>query len=477
MREEREIGGQFIGRPPAPDVSLFDPGEVRDYLGFVFRSARRRWKLASAILIVFSSATVGAVALLPRQYRAEARLFAMPADGAPGTLRGIDGEPTGLAQGAAEAIVSYQNLEKLIRDLSLDARWETVRPPLGRLRERAARVLGQPAPDAAARNRALVGYLWKQLQVQVKGGEVTLSFEWPDARTAFEVVRTAQETLLENRRAAELVPLERKLAAAESNAIAAQRRIDQLVAGLQAAALKKQSGARSSSVSGLQAEGRFRDLPDPQLAEQRLRLIAKGKSIAELEAVREKRLSELNAQLAEQKATLGPDHPALRSTQEKIDSLGREGAQVEALKAEQERLLADFVRAGGKEIELSADPSRHWPAELKDDDELVAYGKARVAMELSALQHLLDGAAEAQVALASTKASFDSRYMVVAPAQLPERPVSPKVGLLVAAGILGGVLLALLGAVASDLRGGVIRETWQARRRLDLPVLAEVPTP
>jgi hypothetical protein len=35
----------------------------------------------------------------------------------------------------------------------------------------------------------------------------------------------------------------------------------------------------------------------------------------------------------------------------------------------------------------------------------------------------------------------------------------------------------VFGVVASDLRGGVVRERWQVERLLELPVLAEVPEP
>jgi hypothetical protein len=208
-----------------------------------------------------------------------------------------------------------------------------------------------------------------------------------------------------------------------------------------------------------------------------MQIISRRKAVAELEDVRRKRLSELNATLAEQRAVLGPGNPAVLDSEDKIRSLERDDAAVEALKTEEQRLLAEFVRDGGKEVELASEPAQIWPAELKDDEEPIAYGKARIAMELSNLQHLLGQAAEAQVVLASARASFDSRYMVVIPAEEPEEPVAPKTGLLLLAGLLGGALLAVLGAVTANLRGSAIRESWQVERQLDLPVLAEVREP
>ena len=150
---------------------------------------------------------------------------------------------------------------------------------------------------------------------------------------------------------------------------------------------------------------------------------------------------------------------------------------MDALKQQEQDLLTEYVTAGGKEVELSTEAAPAWPLELKEDNEAIAYGKARIGMELSGLQHLLAESAQARVALASARASFDSRYMVLVPAEMPEQPVSPNSVLLMVAGVLGGLLLALFGAVAADLRGGAIRESWQVRRQLDLAVFAEVPEP
>jgi hypothetical protein len=174
---------------------------------------------------------------------------------------------------------------------------------------------------------------------------------------------------------------------------------------------------------------------------------------------------------------LAKGNPAVAETEDKIRAVERQSAAIDQLRGHEQELLAAYVSAGGKEIELSQEPAPAWPVELRDDDETVAYGKARIAMELTALQQLLGQVAEAHVALASARASFDSRYMIVIPAEEPEEPISPRFGALLVAGLAGGALLAILGAVMTELRGGIIRESWQVHRQLGLPVLAEVPEP
>jgi hypothetical protein len=81
------------------------------------------------------------------------------------------------------------------------------------------------------------------------------------------------------------------------------------------------------------------------------------------------------------------------------------------------------------------------------------------------------------VALLAARASFESRYVEMSPPEVPDTPAFPNLGLLALAGLLGGAVVAFFGAVAADLSGGVIREAWQARRELEVPLLAEVPQP
>jgi hypothetical protein len=330
--------------------------------------------------------------------------------------------------------------------------------------------------DSAARERDMVKALEKRLTVQVKGSQVMLGFDWPEAQTAVRVVHRIEHNLLDSRRDAELLPLERRAASLEASVDAAQRRVDALAERITATTKLKRRGARAASVRGLQAEGRFRDLPDPRLARLRLQLIANRKSIAELEDARRKRLSELNAVLAEQTATLGPGNPALRDTQEKIRALDGDGSELARRRSLEQNLLAAYVREGGKEIELSAEPYA-WPVELREEDPAIAFDKANLAIQQSSLSRLLDESEQARVTLAAARASFSSRYVEMLPPEVPDDPVFPNAVLLLVAGVLGGAVVAFFGAVAADLSGGILRESWQVRRRLEVPLLAEVAAP
>ena len=449
---------------PREPGALFAPGELGHAWTFVMRSVRSRIRLAFGVLLGFVALTAAITQALPRSYHVEARIYALPAENAPGAIRATSEQAGGLAQGAAEVVVGQQHLLELVRGHDLIGRWDRSRVPLQRLLDR---VRGAQAQDPAARERMMVSLLRKKLTVQVKGPEVTLFFDWPEAQGAYEVVEESSQKLIAARHDAELSPLERRVASLAESAKQAQVRIDDAVAKVDAARKERRKGARSASVRGLQAEGRFRDLPDAGLAALRMQLIASRKAIAAEEDVQRKHLNDLQVIYAEQKATLGPGHATLLETKRKLDAAERQGAQLEAMRAAEQQKLAEYVGQGGKEIELTAEAAP-WPAELKDEDDAVAYGRARISMELAGLQQLFAEMGAARATLVEMRAAFDNRYAVVAPAELPESPASPKTLLLLLAGLLGGLILSVVASVSAELYG----EEEDAPR---VPLLANVP--
>jgi len=455
MAEEsnREASESFAAAP------LFRPGELREVNDRITGAVRRHSHLALATFLVIIGGTAAAISLLPRSYHLEARLLALPPEGSPGAARTSSSDISGLIEGAARVVVSHEKLRAIISDYSLIEDWEENRGPLLRARERIEEKLHLASPaDPIRRERRMLARLEKQLTVQVKGAEVVIAFDWPNPGTAAAVVSALQHKLIETRREAELTPMERKLASFQASAAQTERRMDDLTARVTAMIRQKHRGARASSVRALQAEGRFRRLPDPMLASARLDLIARRKEIADIEAARRKRLSELSATLAEQRATLGPSNAALLDTEEKIRELQADGAQLQLLKSEEQERLAAYIRAGGRETELSADPTAVWPLELREDDPAIVFEKARIAREDAALGRLRAEVEEARQSVAAARAAFASRYTVLAAPEIPEDPTFPNVPLLVFASALAGALAAVICAIARDVLGSPKRE-------------------
>lgn len=453
----REVAESFAAAP------LFKPGELREVNDRITGAVRRHSPLALATFLIIIGATGLAISVLPRIYHVEARLLALPPEGAPGAARQSSSELSGLIDGAAQVIVSHEKLRGTIRDYSLIEDWEANRGPLLRMRERVEQALHlASAVDPIRGERRMLARLEKKLVVQVKGAEVVIAFDWPNPSTAAAVVASLQHKLVEARREAELTPLERKLTSLQASAAQTERRMDDLTARVTTMIRRKRRGARAASVRALQAEGRFRRLPDPGLATARLDLISRRKEIVDIEDARRKRLSDLNATLAEQRATLGPSNAALLDTEEKIRELQADGAQLQLLKSEEQERLAAYIRAGGRETELSGDHAGVWPLELKEDDPAIVFEKARIAREDAALGRLRAEIEEARQSVAAARATFASRYTVLSAPEIPEDPIFPNVPLLVFASALAGALAAVICAIARDVLGNPRREEVRA---------------
>jgi capsular polysaccharide biosynthesis protein len=95
---------------------------------------------------------------------------------------------------------------------------------------------------------------------------------------------------------------------------------------------------------------------------------------------------------------------------------------------------------------------------------------------LNQLESVLERTDGARIELAVSHAAFKYRYTVIRPAQVPRDPLFPDVKLLLAAGFLASLLLALAVVVAKDLLSNRILEAWQIERRLGLPVLGTLRT-
>ncbi len=451
-------------------------GRIRNYVGFGLGAVGRHKLLSTAVFLLFAGAVFGTLYVMPRTWRVQATAITLPSEYAPGSTRPpTNGMPVGLAQAAADALLARAQLETLTRQYALLESWDRNRHVVFKWKDQlVARVTGEH-PDPAERVDALIKVLQKQLLVAVNGNEVTLTFDWPESSTAVAVVAAMQQRLMESRFDAEIAPLEDKAAVLDARVRVAQERIDALIVELEHQTEQMRKGAKPSTLRGMQAEGRWRDLPDRELMRLREAILSQRKLIKEQEELHTKKLAELKALLSDQQATLGPGHFALAETRERLQVQEKQQSRIDVLKSEEQRLLEDFVLRGGKDVDLSNEPTvATWPVELRDDNERLAYRKARLGMELQQLQNFMAESTQAQAAVAEAKAAFDQRYTVIQPALPPRKPIAPNVPALAIAGLLGAVLMAGFAAIAVDTRSRRIFERWQLEDEVEVPLLAEV---
>jgi uncharacterized protein involved in exopolysaccharide biosynthesis len=229
--------------------------------------------------------------------------------------------------------------------------------------------------------------------------------------------------------------------------------------------------------------------PDPDLEQVRSLLAAKRRAIADLEEYRRRRIDELQAQLAEQKATYAPAHPVIQSTQERLEALSKDSPQTASLRREERALLDEYVRRGGKAEELDSQSAkahslRTGPiptvreivreTEPSDEDPSLEYGKAQLRIAINKYEDLLSRIDAARIELDTARAAFKYRYSVLRPAQVPKKTEKPKPAQVVLSGFICALMLSVMAPVLAELRLGRMVEPWQIERALELPVLGEV---
>ncbi len=203
-------------------------------------------------------------------------------------------------------------------------------------------------------------------------------------------------------------------------------------------------------------------------------------------------------------AVYTPAHPMVLSTQQHIAALSQDSPQLAALKSQADSLDSDYKKRVNAVAELeqveqlkteyanrtqatNARPA-HPQAPRTVPDAPVPTGNApgsgdmsdfasiRLRLELNQLESVLERTDGARIELAVSDAAFKYRYSVIRPPQVPLSPIRPNLRLIVIAGIVGSLLLAVAAAVGKDMLSDRIFERWQIERHLGLPILGTLGT-
>jgi uncharacterized protein involved in exopolysaccharide biosynthesis len=461
---------------------LFDYPEFWNYVRFVLRAPRRHPWLAACVWLAVVSAAVVALMLLPKRYHVESQILAQRNQviatlGNPG--RAIPWDADAPTRAAPEIILRRENLVAIIKQTGLMDRWESGRAPAQRMKDRIMRALHGPLGDQEKLD-SLVGTLEKKLTVWTGDGTVSISIDWADPQIAYRLVEAAQQNFLETRHVSELAAISEAISILQEHANDARDEIGRLTEELQKsphapahAAPKPVRVATPRPVS-------------PELLEMKAMIRAKQSNIQELEAFRQKRLAELQAQLAQEKTIYAEAHPNVRALQESIDALANESPQLAALRDDEKRLRLDYVARGGRPEDLDVDRAaataeKFSPQEAtvlamasSVDDPSTDYVHGRLRSVSAKYASFLDRIDSAQIELDTARAAFKYRYTVIRPAQLPKAPNAPTPAAMLLAAVLAGLVLAVLVPAARDLYTGVLVQSWQIEQQLNLPVLGEI---
>jgi uncharacterized protein involved in exopolysaccharide biosynthesis len=469
---------------------LFDYQALRNYLGFVLGAAVRRKFLAFGIFAGILALTVGALRVLPRTYHVESKLLAqrnqtIAALSNPGRSLGWDDVPL---RAATETVLRHDNLVSLVQRTDLVRRWPMIRAPLPRLKDRIALAIRGPV-SPEDQQAALVGLLGVQLKVAIGDGTVTISIDWPDAGTAFELVEAAQQNFLEARHVAEVSTVSEAISLLEAHALRLRATIDASVEQISHATDAKAAAKPERAPVVRRPRPPREPTVDPEVAQLQVMLEGKRRAIKDLEDFHARRLTELQSRLADQKRIYSDLHPAVIEVQERVDALQRQGpAQLYTLHQEERDLENELLQRRGttNRAELAFQKTSLGPLpahilrlerearELETDDPAVEHAKGELQFAMSKYGALLDRIDSARMELDTSRAAFKHRYTVIAPAERPREPIKPNRPRVLFSALIGGLAMALLAATAADIRSGRILERWQVERQVGVEVLADV---
>lgn len=459
------------------DGDLIDYSSLRLDAGYALRAPLRHKRAALACFLLVVALALASSFVVRDVYQAQAGILAqrnpvMLTLSNPGLARGQDWDaPT---RAARETVMRRDNLIALCEQTKLVDRYLATRSLLGGLRAKFWSAFTGREPTHAEMTEALADSLESKLWVTVNPeGAVTITFEWTDPDIAFAIVEAAVQNFLEARHATEMAVVGETIALLEGRATKLRSEVDTTLEYLER---KERSRPR---VSVRRAAPRPAAVPrDDDLARIESTLGARRRALADLEEFRQRRLAELQAQLAQREATYSERHPEVLTARQSIAALAQPSPQMEALRGEVRELEREVARRGGPAGPQSASAPLISPdvletrSLLEPEDVRSEYDRSQLRLLLGQYSNVLARIDAAKLELETAQAAFKYKYSVISPPTYPKGPKKPYLLLRLLGGLFGGVALAIFVTTAMDIRSGRIVEEWQVERHLGLSVLA-----
>ncbi len=464
------------------DADLFDYAKLRDYVGFVKRSAVRHKRVVVVVFLVTVAVAAAALRVLPKKYHSEIKLQAQrnqTISALAGLDRAVDIEaPT---RNAADLVLRTDNLVSLVRKTKLVDTWEAHRAPLQKLKDKLMGLVRKPLSPEAMQDM-LVATLEQQISVTIGEDSVVIGVDWWDPGTAYRLVMAAYENFLEARQFRETAAISEALGLLESRA---QEQREQLEAGVQRVLelhvpVKTKAGAVAVAPKRVEVAQRV----NPELQRVRDSLRAKEQAIADVQEARLRHISELEAKLSEMKQVYSEFHPAVIDLVETIQREEQsESPQLASLRDELRQLQTQYERLGGTTLDgaLDAAKPKALPSEalrLIQTEQIespeIESAKSELRYQMAHYAALIERIDQVRMERETQQAAFRYRYSILRPAMMPNAPSKPTAGSILLGAAIAGILLGISAAVITDLRSRVIYERWQVDRLLELEVLAEI---
>jgi uncharacterized protein involved in exopolysaccharide biosynthesis len=514
----------MAGRDPNPEFEQdgdegggFDAEQVKELVGFVWRSRRRRPKLVWSVFGLVAGLGLLGAGTVPSTYNSQVRLLAqrdlvLPALGNPS--RAVPRDADDPTKNVAEMIMRRDSLVALVKDADLIDRWDTTRPPAFRLKDKIFARLQGPLTEEN-KLKGLVDILERKILVYSDGQTVTISVDWSDPEMAADLVLLLQKNFLEARYDSAVAVISDAINMLQEHAKTDLAEVDSALADFQKAKAdwEAQRAKEGLPVRGAGGAVRARAFATPRSAagagamaaagpvetDAAVALEAKRQEIRGLEAEREREVTAVQQQLAQAQLTLTPLHPTVVALREKLEGLASPSPELEQLKADERALMSQIApsqatsgatpaaRVAGPTVDPGAGAApTPAPAPLaaaarggapEPEDAAVGVVHEKLGDAIKRYQEVEGRIEAAKIELDITRTAFKYRYTVITPAEVPNKPKKPIAQALAGLSLPVAALLALLIGAGLDLIKGRLVETWQVRRKLKTEVLGELELP
>ncbi|GAA0752511.1 exopolysaccharide biosynthesis protein [Sphingomonas sp. ABOLD] len=185
----------------------------------------------------------------------------------------------------------------------------------------------------------------------------------------------------------------------------------------------------------------------------------------------EERRAELQANLGQLRQRLQPDHPTVAQAAAQLGSIDR---QLNALAANVKQSLLEQQRTATRQSQaLAQQVAQLKESTLSEQDRSVRYNILKREVDTS--RQLYDGLLQRYKEVSAEAGAAANNVIAVDTAEIPKEPVSPRVGVILVLGLIGGLAVSALFVFAREQLDDSIRDPQDLEAKLHLALMGVVP--
>lgn len=453
-------------------MALEEESSILEIIAFAWRAAGRRKGRSFVICALGVGLTLSAAYFAPREYRADGEIVVVRGAMDQSEDGGWDPTKRDRKRKEWEATVKSQpNLEAIIKDINLVARYDETRSPLQRLKAKFSSLLGDRTLSDEQKLASLKRTMEAKITPEVDDARITLSCDWHDPEVARDIVERALVRGIDARYELEVKPTYEEIRFAEESRESARKELERLSP---AAAPPRPVAIVTPAAADGAPEVKARSAEANAVRE---RLGAAQARFQALDDAHRQKLNQARTRLDEASKVYGDKHPTIVQLKSDLQEAQREPADLEDAKAQVitlRRQLAATEEESSKRAPVAAAAAAAATVTAqtaKAQGQLEASDFAATRQRYDELGTEID---KLRAKARSLEANFKRKYTITRHPDVPAGPKRP-IGLMV---LLGGLLATLATILASasvaDRLSGVFFEPQHVRDRLRLPVLGEL---